>query len=261
MTRRPALVTALVLCLAAAAPGPAGRKRGVSGGDASAAAALNAGWYYTWYIEPVADVPAEFVPMIAHGRDANSWYYDRLRKLKAGGRVTTLLGFNEPERKDPGGQVSVDDAVRAWPDFERLGLRLGSPAPAFDKAGRAWLEDFLFKAAAKHLRVDFIAVHWYGDVAPGPAAADAFMAWLTQLHDEFHKPIWVTEFAGLNWDWLHHPITAEQNQRFVAALEPQLERTPWVERYCWFDDRPANLFDDPARTRPSRLGRIYRGDP
>jgi hypothetical protein len=242
-----------------ATPVAASPKRGVSCGPASAAA-MGAGWYYTWYIDPgPASVSAEFVPMIAHGKDANGWYWDRIAKLKQQGRVTTLLGFNEPERKAPGGDCSVDDAIRDWPAFEKTGLRLGSPAPAYDKAGRAWLSDFMAKADAKHLRVDFIAVHWYGDVANGAASAGDFMSWLQGMHDQFHKPIWITEFAGLNWGWLHHPITADENQRFISALEPQLARTPWVERYCWFDSKPANLFDDKAHTQPSRVGLAYRG--
>ena len=256
MPRRLLLVVLAMTSLSTTA-GPVSGKRGVSCGGESADA-LHAGWYYSWYIDPQPGVAAEFVPMIAHGKDANGWYWDRIAKLKAAGRVTTLLGFNEPERKAPGGEVSVDDAIRDWPAFEATGLRLGSPAPAFDKPGRAWLTEFLSKAAAAHLRVDFVAVHWYGDVAGGAASADDFMGWLAGVHRQYGKPVWVTEFAGLNWDWLHHPVTAGQNQRFAAALLPQLERAPWVERYCWFDDRPANLFVDAAHTRLTDLGTLYR---
>ena len=197
--------------------------------------------------------------MIAHGKDANSWYWDRIAKLKAAGRVTTLLGFNEPERKAPGGEISVDDAIARWPDFERTGLRLGSPAPAFDPAGRAWLTDFMNKATAKHLRVDFVAVHWYGDVAGGAASAKPFADWLSGIHAQYGKPVWITEFAGLNWGWLGHPVTAEQNRQFMATLLPELERVPWVERYCWYNDRPANLFENREQTRLSPLGQVYKG--
>ncbi len=255
----PFLALALIVAgtVAATTGTPAARKRGVSDGGKSAAA-MGAGWYYTWYIDPAPDVTAEFVPMIAHGKDANGWYFDRIAKLRQQGRVTTLLGFNEPERKSQG-NCSVDDAIRAWPAFERTGLRLGSPAPAYDDAGRKWLADFMFKATANHLRVDFIALHWYGDVAGGAASVPGFVKWLQGFHDQYHKPIWITEFAGLNWGWLHHAITAEQNQRFVAALVPQLERTDWVERYCWFDSKPANLFEDAAHAQPTRLGTIYAG--
>jgi hypothetical protein len=231
-------------------------KRGASG-DGHEAALLKAGWYYSWYIDPGKDVTAEFVPMIAHGKDANSWYYDRIMALKAQGKVKCLLGFNEPERKPPGGDISVDGAINAWPLFMKTGLRLGSPAPAFDDAGRKWLDAFMTKASAKNLRVDFIAVHWYGDVAD-PQAPAKFANWLNGIHRQYNKPIWITEFAGLNWDYLHHDVTMEMNEKFISVLEPQMEKTKWIERYCWFSSKPGNLFDDDARTRLTRLGEIYR---
>ncbi len=248
-------VVLLIACMAIA-DDRLSSKRGIST-DPRDASALHAGWYYTWYIDPKGGVDAEFVPMIAHGKDANSWFFDRVNKLKADGKVKALLGFNEPERKAPGGEISVDDAIRAWPQFEKTGLRLGSPAPAFDPAGRKWLDAFMTKANAKHLRVDFIALHWYGDVKDTQAARH-FMDWLKDVHDRWHKPIWITEFAGLNWDWLGHPITAEMNQKFLAELQPQLEKTNWVERYCWFNAKPATLMDDEKTKSLSRLGLIYR---
>jgi hypothetical protein len=231
-------------------------KRGASG-NGHEAPLLKAGWYYSWYIDPGKPVDAEFVPMIAHGKDANSWYYDRIMALKSQGKVKCLLGFNEPERKAPGGDISVDKAIDAWPLFEKTGLRLGSPAPAFDDAGRKWLDAFMTRAAEKKLRVDFICLHWYGDVAD-PQAAAKFAGWLNGIHQKYNKPVWITEFAGLNWGWLHHPITEEMNEKFIAELEPQMEKTKWIERYCWFSSKPANLFDDDQRTKLSRLGEIYR---
>jgi hypothetical protein len=202
-------------------------------------------------------VTAEFVPMIAHGKDANSWYYDRIMALKRNGNVTCLLGFNEPERKPPGGNISVDDAIKAWPLFEKTGLRLGSPAPAFDDKGRKWLTDFMAKAEENHLRVDFVAVHWYGDVSD-PRAAAKFAAWLTGIHKQYKKPVWITEFGGLNWGWIHHPITAAMNSKFLADIEPQMERTDWIERYCWFSSESAALYADSKRTTLSPLGIQYR---
>jgi hypothetical protein len=233
-------------------------KRGASG-DGHEAALLKAGWYYSWYIDPYSKpTDAEFVPMIAHGKDANSWYYDRIMALKARGKIKCLLGFNEPDRKAPeGGDISPEAAVNAWPLLEKTGLRLGSPAVAFDDTGKKWLEDFMKAAKAKNRRIDFIAVHWYGDVAD-PHAAKKFADWLNALHAKYDKPIWITEFAGLNWDWLHHPITTEQNMKFLRDLEPQMESTAWIERYCWFSSKPADLYSDTKRTALTRLGEIYR---
>ena len=239
-----------------AQPDGTSTKRGASG-NGHEAALLKAGWYYSWYIDPGKDVSAEFVPMIAHGKDANSWYYDRIMALKAQGKVKCLLGFNEPERKAPGGDISVDAAINAWPLLMKTGLRLGSPAPAFDDAGKKWLDGFMSKAAAKNLRVDFIALHWYGDVAD-PHAAAKFASWLNGFHQKYNKPIWITEFAGLNWGWLHHDVSMEMNEKFIAELEPQMEQTKWIERYCWFSSKPGNLFEDSQRTTLTRLGEIYR---
>lgn len=231
-------------------------KRGASG-DGHEAALINAGWYYSWYIVPKAGVEAEFVPMIAHGKDANGWYYDRIMALKKNGNVKCLLGFNEPERKPPGGDITVDDAIKAWPLFERTGLRLGSPAPAFDDKGRKWLDDFMTRADEQHLRVDFIALHWYGDVSD-PHAAAKFASWLTGIHKRYNKPVWITEFAGLDWGWIHHPITAPMNANFLAEIEPQMEKTDWIERYCWFSSESATLYSDNKRTALTPLGELYR---
>ena len=233
-------------------------KRGASG-DGHEAALLKAKWYYSWYIDPFSDpTDAEFVPMIAHGKDANSWYYDRIMALKDKGKIKCLLGFNEPDRKAPeGGNISPKAAVAAWPLFEKTGLRLGSPAVAYDDEGKKWLEEFMTAAKAKNRRIDFIAVHWYGDVAD-PQAATKFMDWLKSIHDKYDKPIWITEFSGLNWSWLHHEITTEQNLKFLREIQPRLEETDWIERYCWFSDKPADLYSDRKRTNLSKLGVLYR---
>lgn len=232
-------------------------KRGVSVNFAHARL-LKASWYYNWYIDPVPGADAEFVPMIAHGDDANPWYFDRVMKLKAAGKITCLLGFNEPDRGPPGGDISVQKAIEAWPMFERTGLRLGSPAAAYDIPGKKWLNAFMTKANEQHLRVDFIAVHWYGDLNE-THSAEWFIDWLGELHNKWHKPIWITEFAGLNWDPAAHPVTAEMNQDFLKSVQPLLDHADWLERYCWFSTKPANLFaNDDGGTTLTRLGEIYR---
>jgi hypothetical protein len=266
ITSRSVLLAVVALCLLSAAalvpafadrPATPVAKRGASG-DGHEAPLLKAGWYYSWYIDPGAPVDAEFVPMIAHGKDANSWYYDRIMKLKDAGKVKCLLGFNEPDRKAPeGGDISPEAALDAWPLFEKTGLRLGSPAVAFDDIGKKWLAEFMAGVKTRNRRIDFLAVHWYGDVS-NPNAARNFADWLNQLHHSYKKPIWITEFAGLNWGWIHHDVTAQDNIRFLSELLPELEKTSWIERYCWFSSEQASLFSDKQRTQLSRLGEVYR---
>ncbi|HEX3854768.1 MAG TPA: glycosyl hydrolase [Polyangiaceae bacterium] len=71
--------------------------------------------------------------------------------------ATELLGFNEPDGSDQS-NIPVDEALRLWPDMQQPGVLLGSPATAAE----GWEEDFMAAVAAQHLRVDFIAMHWYG---------------------------------------------------------------------------------------------------
>ncbi len=110
----------------------ASKKKGVSvwkfTGLKAALADVGAGWYYNWAPNN-NDVPGpagvEFVPMIwgkANVTDAT------LAQAKKEG--DELLGFNEP---DMGGQanMSVEDALAAWPELQDTGMRLGSPAVAY----------------------------------------------------------------------------------------------------------------------------------
>ena len=59
----------------------------------------------------------------------------------------------------------------AWLPVSRLG------SPAVSDGGLGWLYDFMAKADAAKLRVDFVAVHYYRaveDPGDGKAAADQF---------------------------------------------------------------------------------------
>ena len=64
--------------------------------------------------------------------------------------------------------MSVGTAIKLWPQLEQAGLRLGSPAPVQPLGD--WLKKFMDQAAAKDLRVDFVAMHSYA-----PPRADSFL--------------------------------------------------------------------------------------
>jgi len=56
--------------------------------------------------------------------------------------------------------MTVDAAIALWPTLTAIQHPVSSPAVSDD--GRAWLESFMTQVKAKGLRVDFIAMHWYG---------------------------------------------------------------------------------------------------
>src|SRR6185436_12074529 len=179
----------------------ASKKKGVGvwkfTGLKAALSDVGAGWYYNWASNN-NDVPGpagvEFVPMIRAKGDATDATIAKAKKESGG----ELLGFNEP---DMAGQadMSVGDALAAWPKLQATGLRLGSPSVAYggDTPG-GWLDSFMSGAKQKGYRVDFITLHWYGSDF-SPAAVNQFLGYIDAVHQRYGKPIWVTEYGLMNF--------------------------------------------------------------
>ncbi|WP_240742317.1 glycoside hydrolase family protein [Micromonospora zingiberis] len=191
---------------------------------------VGAAWYHDWSPSN-SDVPAqaEFVPMIwgaAFVNDAD------LATAQRSGR--TLLGFNEPDLPMQA-NMSVEHALDLWPRLQGTGMRLGSPAVAFGAhIPGGWLDRFLSGARDRGLRVDFIALHWYGSYF-GDEAALHLMDYVQKVHDRYGLPIWVTEFGLI--DFSEKPPRYPSPQQLVTFIDKAtaaLEATPYVERYSWF---------------------------
>lgn len=194
---------------------------------------LNVGWFYNWNINGNSSLDLEYVPI----RQNRHWPGLTQDWKKKGS--THLLGFNEPDRPDQS-KMTVDEAIRAWPVLLATGLRLGSPAPS--DGGLKWLYEFMDKADAAGLRVDFVAVHYYRAIQePGDAkgAAEQFHQFLKGVHDRVKRPLWVTEWNnGANWTKAPKP-TPKQQEEAVAKMIEMLDKTPFVERYAiynWVED-------------------------
>ena len=252
-----------------AAPPPArsAPKKGVAVWDFPATAqglrAVGASWYYNW--SPDDDrMPApsgvEFVPMVWGAANVTD---GTLAKVAREG--DTLLGFNEP---DLAGQADMTpaEALALWPRLAGTGLRLGSPAVAWGGADSGgWLDQFMRGARERGLRVDFVALHWYG-ADFSPAAVGHLERYLRDVHDRYGLPIWLTEFALIRWDAAgvaHYPSDAEQ-VAFVRGATRMLERLPFVERYAWFGlpataDSPTGLYR--AGSGLTAAGEAYRASP
>jgi len=223
--------------------------------------ALGCSWYYNW--TPVRArgekaIQAEFVPMI-WGREhleAN------LGKL-AGCGATNLLGFNEPDNEGEA-NMTVAEAAALWPKLMAAGMRLGSPAT---ETGSQWLDDFMAEAKRKNLRVDFLCLHWYGDITAANAV-ESLRGYVQGYWDRYHLPIWLTEFSGADFDYHARKTTVEDNAAFAAGAEAMLEKLPFVERYAWYPIQwmpkdkaysKAGLYDPETQTF-TPVGIAYRGD-
>jgi Glycosyl hydrolase catalytic core len=244
--------------------GPAARsaKKGVSlwssfDGSSRALGDVRASWFYNWSPQrgAVSAPGVEFVPMIWGKASVNA---GTISTAKAQGRV--LLGFNEP---DLAGQsnLTVTQALDLWPQLMATGMRLGSPAPAFG-ADRAdgWFDRFMSGVKARGYRVDFIALHWYGSDF-GSAATNQLRRYLQATYDRYHLPIWLTEYALINFSGSPKYPTLEQQAQFVRLSTAMLQSLSYVERYAWFalpSSHPGDtgLYSDGST--PTTVGLAYR---
>ena len=211
---------------------------------------LGLSWYYAW--SGTAPCPGlEFVPQIWGSWKKLNWVPTPAKAVSKGAKY--LLGFNEP---DGTGQanMSVDEAIGLWPDFDQPGVLLGSPAVAGQED---WLPNFMTQAAAKKLRVDFIAVHWYGWNAGScndVSALEGKIKWAEQ----WQRPIWITE-------WSCRLQSPEVNQKFFADALVMLKKHPSVQRYAWFLSRSNGEFVNAALLdgggKPTTLGSEYVAAP
>lgn len=223
---------------------------------------LNVSWHYSWGPTLPAPEPGnvEFVPMIWGYRGATPEFLKRLEGLAVAPGTTApapLLGFNEPDGRDQA-NLSVEQAMAAWPHLEKTGRRLGSPGAVH--ADGTWMQDFMKRASDNHHRVDFVCVHWYG--SPN---VDGFVKHLHKIHALYGKPLWITEFAVADW----HAKSREENrytpevvQHFMKDVLPRLDALEFVERYAWFSGSEADKALGPsalfkADGSLTELGRIY----
>ncbi|MFC9843814.1 sigma-70 family RNA polymerase sigma factor [Streptomyces sp. NPDC060223] len=201
-------------------------------GVSQALAASGASWYYTWATQHsgvTTPSSATFVPMIwgaASVTDAS------LAEARANGPY--LLGFNEPDMAAQS-NMTVEQSLGLWPRLMEAGKILGSPAVATgaDVPG-GWLDRFMSGAADKGYRVDFITLHWYGGDFRTPQAVDQLTSYLDAVYQRYHKPIWLTEYALIDFSQgTRFPSPTEQ-AAFVTASTKALDSLPYLQRYAWF---------------------------
>ncbi|MFM7181707.1 MAG: glycoside hydrolase family protein [Verrucomicrobiales bacterium] len=248
-----------------AADEPAILKKGCCMGGADAERtekrikSLNVGWHYNWTASwkgrDIKGVP--FVPMIFKNDQWTAGSLDKVKVAKSKMGSSPLLGFNEPDGKAQA-NMTVEQALKFWPELEKTNRRLGSPATVHPD--NEWMKAFMKGADEKGLRVDFVCVHWYGQLD-----AEKFIERMREIHELYDKPIWITEFAIADWSaksLRENKYTDRDVLKFMEDVLPELEKLEFVERYAWFDAKA----DDPKLGRSAlfdkageltELGRFY----
>jgi hypothetical protein len=247
-------------------------KRGIAssrflGRDPRVLGRLHASWAYDWSsMPPPGRRGPQWVPMLWGAGSVTRGTLASLHAAHNSGRARDLLGFNEP---DSAGQANMtpDRAAALWPRLVRTGLRLGSPAPAVP--GDGWLDRFMALTRARHLRVDFIALHFYQDFT-NPNAVRDLRRQLADIHRRYGKPIWITEIGALDIRRWGEPMlrtpTVTRATSYMRKLFGVLDALPYVTRYAWFTDTCSG--DDcrysallTAAGRPTAVGSAFLDAP
>ena len=186
---------------------------------------LGYSWYYDWGLaSSCPNVGVPFVPMESGDWCPGSSTCSAPAGLSASGSPY-LLTFNEPDNPSQS-NMTVARALQLWPYLETTGLQLGSPAVTDSSRGTAWLAGFMAGAQQDGYRVNFIAVHWYGNCSD-PQSLVSYLAGLAT----YGLPLWLTEFSCLNG-------SAAVNAGFIQQVGPELEALPYLQRIGWFSNRP-----------------------
>ncbi len=244
------------------------RGYGVDQGKFSNQALINlapgAGWYYDWSPNTYLDFEGagvDFVPMTWNG----GYNASALRTfLEQHPSVKYLLAFNEPNFRDQA-NMTPSQAAAAWPALQAIAdefdLKIVSPAPNWcgwcvEEGGTTynspydWLRDFF--AACPDCRVDYIGIHFY------MGAMESVRGSIDQLWNQFHKPVWLTEF-NMDKNGMGDNGTADEQRAFMVKMIDWMERDPHVFRYAWFLGRGGIISDLVAQDKQTLtlLGNVY----
>jgi len=206
--------------------------KGVANSACADLTTLKVSWYYNWTLSPGNCAAPGFVPMIAGKSEKTpAAVTTALGRVVTGG-YDTVLGFNEPNKTDQS-NLTVAQVISMWPQITaNPAIRVSSPSTSADAAGQAWFTDFMSQATAQNLRVDFLAIHWYGWNAGSCDARasqlESYIRWAEGIPGG--KPIWITEWGCLN---LSNPDAATV-QAFYSGAIAMFARHPRIERYAWY---------------------------
>ncbi|WP_373941797.1 glycosyl hydrolase [Polaribacter sejongensis] len=202
-------------------------KKGMGAKGDAVVAALNTSWHYNWGNDGEAIGDAEFVP--------NQWGGGSIDKpISLGKRmdISHHMAFNEPDNDDQS-NMTTDKAIEKYELLLASGLRLGSPANTDGARGETWRNEFMTKAEAAGLRVDYMVVHYYKKTTPAN-----FYNWLKKIYDKWQRPIWIKEFNyGATWV-SNKPTTNQAASDGLESYLNKLDETDFIERYAVFTWQP-----------------------
>ncbi|MCX6309235.1 MAG: glycosyl hydrolase [Bacteroidia bacterium] len=224
-------------------------KKGMGGKSADVVGSFNSSWFYDWGAQDVSTNTMEYVVMNWGGgvnqSNVSSWGVKM--------NLNHHLAFNEPDGADQA-NMTVDAAISQYELLMASGLRLGAPACTDGAKGETWRDEFMTKAIAKGLRIDFIPVHYYKR-----NSAASFYNWLKDIYNKYKLPLWITEF-NYGSTWIAE-IPQTEVEAGLRAYVNMLDTARIIERYAVFTWQPPSTMSLMSVRNPVTLnstGVFYR---
>ena len=247
---------------APAGDGGAAPYKGVGGNsDCQYLPALGVTWNYNWEATPGC-TQAPFVPMVwGKGAELTAAGITKEVATAVSSGYAYVLGFNEPDNSSQS-NIDVDTAISLWPSFNNPSILIGSPATQGNSTGMTWFTSFMDKVNADTtgtLRVDFIAVHWYGwNSGSCDSKASNLESYLKQIEAiPGNRPIWLTEWGCLNDS---NPSEAVV-QAFYEGAVTMFANHPRLVRYGWYQWETNNELVNDDGGGLTSLGETFAMEP
>lgn len=209
-------------------------KKGMGWSINSPIRTLRGSWFYNWgptTTEGTTDI--EFVPTKWQAKRVDDPQWKTIVDLN---NSSHLLGFNEPDGATQA-NMTYDEMILYWPKMLESGMRLGSPAMASDLN---LLYKFIDRCDALNYRVDFVAMHDYGE-----GTAQAFYNKCKAIHDRTGRPIWIKEF-NFGGTWTRGTPTYDQAAARIKEIIERYDAEGIIERYAIFNfDETVNNYGGP----------------
>ena len=206
-------------------------KKGMGWGINSPIRTLRGSWFYNWgpsTTEGTTDI--EFVPC---KWTAKSDLDIQWQTIVNNNTSSHLLGYNEPDGEKQA-NMTLDQMLKYWPKMMESGMRLGSPAVASDLN---LLYNFIDKCDALNYRVDFVAMHDYGQ-----GTAQAFYNKCKAIYDRTGRPIWIKEF-NFGGTWTTGTPAYQESAARIKEIIERYDTEGIIERYAIFNfDETVNNF-------------------
>jgi hypothetical protein len=109
----------------------------------------------------------------------------------------------------------------------------------------------------KKYRVDLICVHYYSDNKD----VGAFKLFLERVYATYKRPIWITEWALVDWSEPGR-FSFEETAQFAKEALPMLDELDFVERHAWFANHKGKfslqteLFNE--KNELTKVGEVFK---